>query len=159
MQVAFQGPRCQGNHSQLRAVTTVEETGLFTVVALRAVASGGGFPGACRARLDGASRLLLFQQRAEIAVGSIGDAFRRQVNSFRDDVRQAKGGPLADRRDQPPGGQQQGWLPVQDLSGQPDPYPWLLAIHAGNQSMHHKMVMGTDGQGAFIYTDERTAGL
>lgn len=52
-------------------------------------------------------------------------------------------------------GQQQDWLIAQNLSRELDPYPSLLSISAGHQNLHHKMVMGTDGRGNFIYTDER----
>jgi type IV secretory pathway TraG/TraD family ATPase VirD4 len=89
-------------------------------------------------------------------VGRFGDALKRQVNSIRDDVRQAKGeapagpsGRVAQRQ------QQDDWLIVRDLARESDPYPWLLSIHAGHRHMHHQLVMGTDGRGDFIYTDER----
>jgi type IV secretion system protein VirD4 len=92
-------------------------------------------------------------------VAGFGDALRKRwdqaVDSFRADIQQAKGGAPGQPGRVAQGQQQQDWRMVRDLSRELDPYPWLLSINAGYRHMHHKMVMGTDGHGDFIYTAER----
>jgi type IV secretion system protein VirD4 len=88
-------------------------------------------------------------------VGSFGDAVRKAVGSIRDDVQQAKVG-AAGRAGRGVQGQQAQQLQiVPSLAMEPDPYPWLLSTHAGDRGRLHRLLMGTNGRGDFIYTDER----
>lgn len=91
-----------------------------------------------------------------MTLGGFVDALKRQVGSFRADIRRAKT-------------ETSPWTPINNggygglrslnriptLSEQSDPYPWLLRDDANNPYFQHRLPMGTDGEGDFIFTDER----